>query len=50
MFDGQTIEEMLQWVSAHPTQVDGVVERYRMIKEMRENPYDHYYGYNRPID
>lgn len=49
-YDGQTIEEILKWIEDNPSYFDGVRERLAMIKEMQENPYAHYYGYNRPID
>lgn len=49
-YDGQSIQTMLDWIVANPTQIDGVLERTRMVKEMQDDPYSHYYGYRRPID
>lgn len=49
-FDGQSIQDMQKWIEDNPTKFDGIIERYRKIKEMENNPYAHYYGWNKPID
>lgn len=49
-YKGQTIQEMKDWIADNPTYIDGVLERLMMIREMKEDPYNHYYGYNTPID
>lgn len=49
-FYGQTIKELEQWIKDNPTYIGGCLERYKIIKEIQDNPYAHYYGYNKPID
>lgn len=49
-YKGQSIQDMEEWIKENPGYIDGVLERYRMIREMKDNPYAHYYGYGKPID
>lgn len=50
LYDGQSIQDMEKWIEDNPGKFDGIIERVRMISTMKENPYGHYYGYNKPID